>query len=66
MSAVNKPDSAGSTFAARVKSLAPGVGLSVVITLLLALQRDDDAQPDTGRERRDPRGDGASSRSQAC
>ena len=40
MSAVNKPDSAGSTFAARVKSLAPGIGLSVVITLVsLALQQ---------------------------
>jgi len=34
MSAVNKPDSAGSAIAARIKSLAPGIGLSAVITLV--------------------------------
>ena len=40
MSAVNKPDSAGSAIAARVTSLAPGIGLCVVITLVsLALQQ---------------------------
>ncbi len=40
MSAVKKPDSGGTGFVARLTSLAPGVGLSVVITLVsLALQQ---------------------------
>ena len=40
MSAINKSDSAGSAIAARLKSLAPGIGLSVAVTLVsLALQR---------------------------
>ncbi len=40
MSAVNKPDSAASAIAARIKSLAPGIALSVAITLVsLVLQQ---------------------------
>jgi uncharacterized integral membrane protein (TIGR00698 family) len=40
MSVVNKPDTAGNAVVARIRSLAPGVGLSVLITLVsLALQQ---------------------------
>ncbi len=40
MSAINKSESAGNSIVARVKSLAPGIGLSIAITLVsLALQR---------------------------
>ena len=40
MSVVNKPAIAGNAVVARIRSLAPGVGLSVLITLVsLALQQ---------------------------